>query len=437
MPPQHGSSQGSSSQHAAGPAPSRYYVLCEHIANHLPPKFKVHRGMSVVIWSGPQAVDDPCAPVTLWVQARNHQDPKPTRTEWEVEVPQNGGLVDAIKRLVRRGFPEGPQGSIAVFTDDTDGSSEALFQFRVNKNNKDKVDDPLKGAFIPEPEPPEVIIEDPNYPLVSLAGFFFSDYFFDVWEGRIADRKFVALNKKPHYSLMKHGTYWMVENRRRTKKVNIALYLAQDDEYKGDTLSIIINKPLLVKLLGDRGGAKNGTGEPGLHHLKGLFIWQLTEGVKDNFAPPEVLGDSSSSSSSSPGPSSSSSSSGASPDPGPGPSSSQKRVHSRSGSDTGSKKAKVGISNTFGIRPSGSTSHSASKSGPNTSSQHGSESTSKKTKIGSSEASGSGTQGTSASGSHQPSGSSSHSASKSGPHTSSQHGSQHNLSDKFDKNLKN
>ena len=160
----------------------------------------------------------------------------------------------------------------------------------------------------------------PDHHLASVAEFLFKDVLFETWEARKADRKFHAANKWPKYSLMFSETYWMVKDGKRTKKVNIGLYLCKDELYKGkddDDVEIILNKGLLESLLTT---AKNGPGEPGLRHLhKGHFMWQLIEDVKNNFKPEELLNDSSSSSSSSTSPEPSSSSSGASPGPGPGP----------------------------------------------------------------------------------------------------------------------
>ena len=354
--PKHGSSQASSSQHAARPTHSRYYELCEHIADHLPQNFKVNRGMSVVSWSGPPAAGDSHPPVTLWVQARNHRDPKPNRTQWDVEVHKNEGLVHKIRRLVKRGFPEGPKGSVAIFTKDLDTSTEALFQFRKNKN-KTKPDDPLGGDCIPEPEPPEVIIRgSEGDPLASLARFLFQrDHLFDVWECR-TNSKFVTYSERPQYNLVLDATYWMVENGQRTKKVNIALYWAKDPDNTGKSggvkgnLEVAINKTILESLI--RAAEVLGTGGVG-HHFDSCFMWRLEEGVQDKFKPLEILNDSSSSPSTSPCPSTDYASSAASPSPGPGPSSSQKRDHSRTGSDAAdSKKRKVGTSTTFfGSRP--------------------------------------------------------------------------------------
>jgi hypothetical protein len=396
QPPQHGSSQASSSHHAAGPTHS-YYEICKHLADNIPEKFSVGREMSVVAETFPPDGRGPS--VSLWVQARNHRDPNPTRKSWVVVTHPD--MVYEIQRLVRRGLPDGPRGSRAILTEHSDESSDALFQFRENKN-KHKTDELPRGTLIPEPEPPNVIITGPDHHLASLAEFLFKDVLFETWEARKADRKFWAVNKHPKYSLLFSETYWMVKDGKRTKKVNIALYLSKDEAYQGkdnEDVSIILNKHLLGLLVTN---AKNGPGEPGMHHQqKGHFLWQLVEDVrKKNFKPEPLLNDSSSSSSSSTSPEPSSSSSGASPGPGPGPGPgpSQKRGHSRSGSDAADSKKpkKDGTSSTFGPRP----------------------------------------QGASASGSHQPSGSASHSASTSAPHTSSQHSSQHNLSEKVDKHLK-
>ena len=326
QPPQHGSSQASSSHHPTGPTHSRYYELCEHVANHLPKNFKVNRGMSVVSWSGPPAAGDSHPPVTLWVQARHHRDPKPTRTQWDVEIHKNEGLVNKIQRLVKRGFPEGPKGSVSVFTKDLDTSTEALFQFRKNKN-KTKPDDPLGGDCIPEPEPPEVIIRDPKRDsLRSLVLFLFQrDRLFDVWEGRTTS-EFVAYSEKPLFNLVLDATYWMVENGQRTKKANIALYMAKEKGVKGN-LKIIVNKRLLEMLEAAAEGRVN-THDGGFLRNKAdkyNFKWQLEEGVEDDFLPHKIYDESRSYS------------------PTPEPSSS-------SSSSAGSEKAKVGTSKTFGSR---------------------------------------------------------------------------------------
>jgi hypothetical protein len=281
----------------------------------------------VVSWSGPPAAGDSHPPVTLWVQARNHRDPKPKRTQRDVELHKNEGLVHRIRRLVKCGFPEGPKGSVAVFFyKDLDKSTEALFQFRENKN-KTKPDDPLEGDCIPEPEPPEVIIRDPKRDsLGSLVGFLFQrDHLFDVWEGRTTS-EFVAYSETPLFNLVLDATYWMVENGQRTKKVNIALYMAKEKGVKGN-LKIIVNKRLLENLEGAAEGQVTHDGAF-LRNVtqKYNFKWQLEEGVEDDFLPHKTYDESLFYS------------------PTPEPSSS-------SSSSAGSEKPKVGTSTTSGSRP--------------------------------------------------------------------------------------